>query len=169
MSVALNLSAVQLFKQDIASDIRRLLDTFGLESTQLEFEVTETAALNHVSSAMEKLAALREMGIKVAIDDFGTGYSSLALATGLPSDSLKIDISFVAGMLSRPSDAAAVNATVALAHSLGKLAIAEGVETEEQRIHLLNLNCDQAQGYLFARPLPAADLLAWKSSRPPAS
>lgn len=165
VSIALNLSAVQLFKQDIAGDINRLLDMFGLEPTQLEFEVTETAALNHVSLAMDKLAALRAMGIKVAIDDFGTGYSSLALATGLPSDSLKIDISFVAGMLSKPNDAAAVNATIALAHSLGKLAIAEGVETEEQRIHLQNLNCDQAQGYLFARPLPAADLLAWTMAR----
>lgn len=162
VSIALNLSAVQLFKQDIASDMRRLLEMFDLRSDQVELEITETAALDHVSSAMEKLAALRAMGIRVAIDDFGTGYSSLALATGLPSDSLKIDISFVAGMLSKPNDAAAVNATIALAHSLGKLAIAEGVETEEQRVHLLNLNCDQAQGYLFSRPLPAADLLNWK-------
>ncbi|MDF1720054.1 MAG: EAL domain-containing protein [Minwuia sp.] len=165
VSIALNLSAIQLFKQDIAADIQRLLERYELAPAQLEFEVTETAALNHVSSAMEKLAALRDMGIKVAIDDFGTGYSSLALATGLPSDSLKIDLSFVAGMLSSPTDAAAVNATIALAHSLGKLAIAEGVETDEQRVHLLNLNCDQAQGYLFSRPLPAADVLAWQIAR----
>lgn len=165
VSIALNLSAVQLFKQDIVGDMRRLLDMFDLQACEVELEITETTALNHVSSAMEKLAALRAMGIKVAIDDFGTGYSSLALATGLPSDSLKIDISFVAGMLTKPNDAAAVNATIALAHSLGKVAIAEGVETEEQRDHLQNLNCDQAQGYLFSRPLPAADLLNWHIAR----
>ena len=165
VSIALNLSAIQLLKQDIASNIRLLLDQYDLNPNQLEFEITETAAVGHVSLAMEKLSALREMGIKVAIDDFGTGYSSLALATGLPSDSLKIDISFVTGMLSKPTDAAAVNATIALAHSLGKIAIAEGVETEEQRLHLLHRNCDQAQGYLFSRPLPAADLLAWKIAR----
>lgn len=165
VSIALNLSAVQLFKQDIVGDMRRLLDMFNLQAREVELEITETTALNHVSSAMEKLAALRAMGIKVAIDDFGTGYSSLALATGLPSDSLKIDISFVAGMLTKQNDAAAVNATIALAHSLGKLAIAEGVETEEQRNHLQDLNCDQAQGYLFSRPLPAEDLLNWHIAR----
>jgi len=131
----------------------------------LELEITETAALTNLDAAVEQLGVLRARGVKVAIDDFGTGYSSLALATRLPADCLKIDMSFVSGMLTNSANAAAVDTTITLAHSLGMKAVAEGVETWEQLVYLRDRGCDQAQGYLFAKPAPRADMLAWNTAR----
>ena len=159
--VALNLSAVQLRQLDLVPNLSKLLRDFSLPPSVIELEVTETAAMENLALAVEQLTQLRAYGIRVSIDDFGTGYSSLKLATTLPADALKIDMSFVSGMLERASDAAAVEATTTLAHSLGMIAVAEGVESAEQLAYLRERNCDQAQGYLIARPLPRDDILDW--------
>lgn len=161
VSIAVNLSAVQLQQHDLVADVSRLLDRYGIDPAQLELEVTETAALRNLELATAQLANLRALGVKIAIDDFGTGYSSLSLATSLPSDCLKIDRSFVSGMISKSPDAAAVSATITLAHSLNLKAVAEGVETPEELDYLRARGCDQAQGYFIARPMPADDILAW--------
>ena len=111
--------------------------------------------------AAEVLDELKELGVGLAIDDFGTGYSSLTYARRLPADALKIDRSFVSGMGSDLRDHSIASAVIGLAHTLGILAIAEGVETEQQLAALRRDGCDYAQGYLWARPLAADDVVAW--------
>ena len=165
LTVAVNLSALQFKQSDLVGEVRRMLDRHAVDPTSLELEITETAALENLDLAICQLNKLRELGVSVAIDDFGTGYSSLALATSLPADCLKIDTSFVAGMLNNGANAAAVNSTIALASSLNIRTTAEGVETEEQLAYLRNRGCDEAQGYLFARPLPKQELKAWYEAR----
>ena len=165
MPLALNLSAVQLKQGNLVGDIQERLRFFGLSPLLQGLEITETAALENLELATHQLNKLRSLGISIAIDDFGTGYSSLALATSLPADYLKIDRSFVSGMLTNRADAAAVSSTVTLAKSLGISTIAEGVETEAQRRHLEKLNCDEAQGYLFAKPRSRDEILQWYESR----
>ncbi len=173
--VALNLSAIQLKQDDLAATILGLLDQFAVDPALLELEITETASMENLDLAMKHLSALRAKGVMISIDDFGTGYSSLALATSLPADRLKIDGSFVAGMLSGRAAAAAVDTTITLAHSLGMTVVAEGVETMEQLVYLAERHCDQAQGYLIARPASAEAMLAWRQAsasgdlRPPRS
>ena len=159
--IALNLSAIQLQQVDLVPWITDLLQRYALVPSRLELEVTETAALGNLSQATVQLNKLRELGLRIAIDDFGTGYSSLALATSLPADHLKIDSSFVANMLSDPANAAAIDVSITLAHSMGMNTVAEGVETEEQLTYLRDHHCDQAQGYFIARPLPLPGLLTW--------
>jgi EAL domain-containing protein (putative c-di-GMP-specific phosphodiesterase class I) len=106
---------------------------------------------------MESLHALHELGIQLALDDFGTGYSSLLSLRRFPVQFLKLDRSFVSGLGRNDSDTAIVGSVIQLAHSLGLLAVAEGVETEAQLSALGSLRCDRAQGYLWSRPLPAAE------------
>ena len=112
-------------------------------------------------AALAALTALRALGVGLAVDDFGTGYSSLTYLKQFPIDELKIDRSFVAGLGSDPGDSAIVASCVQLAHALGLRAVGEGVETETQRLALVNLGCDLAQGYHYARPLTADALRAW--------
>ncbi|NIA70695.1 EAL domain-containing protein [Pelagibius litoralis] len=161
VSMAVNLSALLLKRNDLVDEVRWLLDRHSLDPALLELEITETAALENLDIAICQLNKLRELGVTIAIDDFGTGYSSLALATSLPADCLKIDLSFVAGMLNNGANAAAVNSTITLAHSLGIRTVAEGVETEEQLTYLQRQGCDEAQGYFFAKPLPKDEILDW--------
>lgn len=163
--IALNLSALQLKQPDLVPWILDLLVKFSLDPAILELEITETAALENLSSAKTQLNKLRDHGLSISIDDFGTGYSSLALATSLPADCLKIDLSFVSGMLKNPADAAAVDTTITLAHSLGMRTVAEGVETEEQLAYLRDHACNEAQGYLFTKPIPADEILRWYEAR----
>ncbi len=165
MPLALNLSAVQLKQENLVGDIQDRLRLSGLQPSILALEITETAALENLEIATEQLNKLRSLGISIAIDDFGTGYSSLALATSLPADCLKIDMSFVRGMLKTRADAAAVESTITLARSLGMSTVAEGVETAEQRLYLSKQNCDEAQGYFFAKPLPKDEILRWHEAR----
>ncbi|HZX25555.1 MAG TPA: EAL domain-containing protein [Telluria sp.] len=158
MHVAVNVSARQFARADFARGVLAVLEETGLPPHLLELEITESLMMHDVGRAVQTLAALKKVGVKLSIDDFGTGYSSLAYLRHFPLDFLKIDQSFVAAMLSDPSGAAIVRAIITLGHSLGFAIIAEGVETEEQRAHLRAGGCNEMQGYLFSRPVPADDI-----------
>lgn len=121
----------------------------------LELEITETALLNDPDRAGEQLRQLAESGFSLAIDDFGTGYSSLAMLHSLPLDKLKIDRFFVERLGNDDADLAIVKATIVMAKELGLMTLAEGVETAEQLRMLQSLGCDQFQGFLLGRPMPA--------------
>src|SRR5205085_2574374 len=119
--------------------------------------LTESSIMHDRMGAISTLRELRQMGVRVAIDDFGAGYSSLAYLKHLPIDVLKIDQTFIRDMTTDPNDAAIIMAIIMLAHSLKLKVIAEGVETEEHLRFLRLLRCDEMQGYLFSKPLPAAE------------
>ena len=133
-----------------------LLDT-GLPAQVLELEVTESLALQSVSSTLGTLHECKSLGVKLAMDDFGTGYSSLSYLKRYPLNALKIDQSFVRNITQDAGDAAITRAIVAMAHSFGMSVIAEGVETTEQLEFLRTLGCEEFQGYLFRRPVPARE------------
>lgn len=153
LPISVNLSALQLKQGGLQRFIEQLLTTYRISPSALELEITETSAMQNLPLASSQLQTLRDMGVKVAIDDFGTGYSSLALATKLPADQIKIDQSFVSGVLETATDTAAVNATVILAHSLDMSVVAEGVETMRQLDYLSDIGCNAAQGYLIGHPM----------------
>jgi diguanylate cyclase len=124
----------------------------------LDIEITESMLMHDLELSIRKLSQLREAGLGVAIDDFGTGYSSLRLLAKLPVDTLKIDKSFVQSIADTPNVATLVATVVSLARAFNMKTVAEGVETAEQLQKLRHIKCDQAQGYLFSRPVPAADV-----------
>jgi diguanylate cyclase (GGDEF)-like protein len=164
--VAVNMSLQQFQQQAVEDVTARILRSTGLDPTLLELEVTESLAMHDQRSVHGALADLREMGVTCSIDDFGTGYSGLSHLTQMPIDKLKIDKSFVA-TIDAEREAPIVVAVVALAHGLGLSVVAEGVETAAQLERLLELGCDEMQGYLFARPMDAGrfeDLLAREST-----
>ena len=156
--VAVNLSAHQLRNPALVSHIARALQHHGLQDGELEIEITESVAMSDPEGAIEKLRALRALGVTLAIDDFGTGYSSLAYLKKLPIQVLKLDREFVRDIETDENDAAISAATLALAlaHSLGLKVVAEGIETEGQDRFLRAHGCDLLQGYLFRRPEPAS-------------
>jgi len=161
MRVAINLSAQHMRQRDLASRIASALARYRIDPTRLTCEITESLAMEHTQATQATFAALGEAGVHLSIDDFGTGYSSLAYLRKLPASEIKIDRSFVMD-LERSADARAiVDAVVKLAHALGKRVVAEGVETMRQRRILTELGCDELQGFLFAKPMSAQDLLAW--------
>ncbi|HEV7914981.1 MAG TPA: EAL domain-containing protein [Albitalea sp.] len=140
--------------------VLELLERYEIAGNQLELELTERTLSDANPAVIERLQALRRQGISVAIDDFGTGYSNLSYLTRLPLDCLKLDLSFVQGATSNPSDAMVARMTCELARALKLRVVVEGIETEGQRQFFTNLRCDLAQGYHFARPLEAADATA---------
>jgi diguanylate cyclase (GGDEF)-like protein/PAS domain S-box-containing protein len=154
--VAVNLTAREFQHPDLAEEVAAALTAAGLEARWLRLEITESLAMRDVAATITTLAALQALGVQVALDDFGTGYSSLAYLKRLPVDTLKIDKDFIDGLGIGEEDTAIVTAIIALAHTLGLVVIAEGVETVAQTDRLRALGCDLAQGYHFARPLPAA-------------
>lgn len=157
--VAINISALQLGAEhpSLAELLAGALQAYDLMPQNLELEITETALLNDPGRAGEQLRQLAESGFSLAIDDFGTGYSSLAMLHSLPLDKLKIDRFFVDRLGNDDADLAIVKATIVMAKELGLMTLAEGVETREQLRMLQNLGCDQFQGYLLGRPMPADD------------
>lgn len=159
LQVAVNCSPHQFRRNDLVSTVAETLAEAGLPATCLELEITENVIIQHTEQTVGRLAALNGMGVRLSVDDFGTGYSSLSYLKRFPIDSLKIDQSFVRDVTSDPDDAAIVTAIVAMAHSLGLVVSAEGVESREQLAFLKRLDCDRAQGFLFSRPLPAEELL----------
>jgi diguanylate cyclase (GGDEF)-like protein/PAS domain S-box-containing protein len=160
LRLAVNLSARQCHGPGLLPHLDRLLHSHGIDPALLELEITESAAMQDPERSRALLNELRSRGIKVAIDDFGTGYSSLSYLKLFEIDRIKIDRGFVKDIESDPNDAVIVAATIALAHSLGLEVIAEGVETQAQRDFLRAKQCDEAQGYLFARPMPVAQFEA---------
>lgn len=156
LRLALNLSARQCHDDNLLPTIDRLLLEHGISAAMLELEITESAAMQDPEQTAALLRQLRLRGINVAIDDFGTGYSSLSYLKVFAIDRIKIDRSFVKDIETDPNDAVIVNATITLAHSLGLEVIAEGVETRPQADFLHAHGCDEAQGFLFAKPLPLA-------------
>jgi len=168
MRVAINLSVHQLREDDLVARIRAALQRHGVEPSQLLCEITESVAMEDIATTQRAFDELRRLGVYLSIDDFGTGYSSLSYLRRLPAQQLKIDRSFVNDLETSGDARAIVDAVVHLAHALGLRVVAEGVETAGQRDILLGFGCDELQGYFFARPMPAADLLAWALRRAPA-
>jgi diguanylate cyclase (GGDEF)-like protein/PAS domain S-box-containing protein len=164
LDVAVNVSARQFREPDFVADICARLKAGNLGAGRLKIEITESMLLEDIEQTIDTMLALKQAGVTFALDDFGTGYSSLYYVKRLPLDQLKIDQSFVRDILTDPNDAAICRAIIALGRSLGLLTIAEGVETEAQQAFLIDEGCDGAQGYLYARPMPEADVLAWMRS-----
>jgi diguanylate cyclase (GGDEF)-like protein len=150
--MAVNVSAIQLRKQDFAEVIGRILAANA--GASLELEITESMIMEQVDRSIAALKQIRALGVTVAIDDFGTGYCSLSYVAKLPVNSLKIDRTFIVGMTESLDGLAIVSSMIALAHSLKLKVVAEGVETEAQEQQLRLLACDEAQGYLFGKPAP---------------
>ncbi|RQO83614.1 EAL domain-containing protein [Acidovorax sp. FJL06] len=170
MPLSINIAAQHLQQPGFASWMAQCLARHPKVPTHLvEIEITESAALYDLAAAATTLTELRAMGVAVSLDDFGTGYSSLTYLRRLPMDTLKIDQSFVHGMMGDPGDLAIVQGVIGLARSFGYRVIAEGVETVEQGQMLLQLGCTQAQGYCIARPMPLDDFIGWTPGwQPPA-
>ncbi|BCK87882.1 regulator of RpoS [Sideroxyarcus emersonii] len=158
--IAVNLSAMQFRQPDFASLVLGIMRESGLEPALgvIELELTETVLMHNSAGTLDTLRKLHEAGMRLSIDDFGTGYSSLSYLKRFPINSLKIDQSFVQDLPVNPDDEAIVAAIIALGRSLGLGLIAEGVETEEQLARLRRMGCNQMQGYLFSRPVPAAEM-----------
>ncbi|WP_342619322.1 EAL domain-containing protein [Rhodoferax sp. GW822-FHT02A01] len=153
--IAVNVSALQLRNRTFFDEVRVLIEGHTQAETGLELEITESLIMEDVKHSIISLQAIRALGLTIAIDDFGTGFSSLSYLSKLPVDSLKIDRSFVSDMTLTPEGLALVSTIINLAHALKLKVVAEGVETEEQARLLRLLNCDEIQGYLFSKPVPA--------------
>lgn len=156
--MSVNLSAQMVDKPDLVSNFANIVNRRGIDPALLTVEVTETSSLRNRPAACQNLTKLRELGFRLSIDDFGTGEASLAYLADLPSDELKIDRRFVSRITSSPRDATIVANTIALAHALGQLVVAEGIENPETLAMLREMGCDLAQGYHLGRP-QAFDLL----------
>ena len=153
-----NISARQLQRPGLDGAVRRALAASGLSPCALELEITESSVMLDPQHARSVLQSLRDLGVQLSIDDFGTGYSSLAYLKRLPLDRLKIDRSFIHGISTDDDDATIVETIIVMTHKLGLRVIAEGVETLEQRLQLVRQGCDEMQGFLLARPVPASEL-----------
>ena len=160
--MAVNLSPRQFKDPELVQNIIRALDETGMPPDLLELEVTESMMMHDIETAVEKLGAIRKLGVRLAIDDFGTGYSSLSQLKRFPIDTLKVDRSFIRDIPQDMEDIAITEAIIALGKSLGVTVVAEGVETPEQQAFLETRACHEMQGYVFSRPVPPeafADLL----------
>jgi len=153
MTISVNLSAIQLQDPGLLDDVQQAIWTSGLDPQRLQLEITESVVMQEPEATIVKLTALKNLGIELAVDDFGTGYSSLAYLKRFPVDVLKIDRAFVSGLEHGDHDSAIVQTVVSLARTLGLRTTAEGIEEHSQWARLLELGCDQGQGFLFARPL----------------
>ena len=156
--VAVNLSARQFHSDSLVDDLVDSMQLYGVSPSEIEVELTESVLMSDPERANAVLQRLHGMGVRIAIDDFGTGYSSLSYLKRFPAQMVKIDRSFIRGLPDDRDDAAITQAVIAMAHSLGLMVVAEGVESGEQLALLERLGCDEAQGYLLGRPMPAAEL-----------
>ncbi|MGE0383279.1 MAG: EAL domain-containing protein [Gammaproteobacteria bacterium] len=156
--VAVNLSARQCARSDVVEMVAGILRTTGLAPRYLELELTETVAMAEPERMVPLLRGLRDMGVALAIDDFGTGYSSMSYLQRFPVDKLKLDLSFVRGIVVEPESLVIAESIIALAHALRLRVVAEGVETQAQLALLAARGCDQMQGYFFSRPVPADEV-----------
>ncbi len=166
LGVSVNLSARSLHSPRLTEIVERALKAAAADPASLTLEITESAIMLDPAGAENTLAMLREMGIRLSIDDFGTGYTSLASIKRLPVDEIKIDKSFVSGMLSDQRDAMIVRSIIEFGHNFGHKVVAEGVETQEMYDFLASIGCDQAQGYFISRPQECQQLKGWFAVSP---
>lgn len=159
VAVSVNASARSIVRADFAGEVVAALEARGVPASRLVVEVTETALLTDPDRAREVLARLSGAGVRVSIDDFGQGHTSLGYLANLPIDELKIDRGFVTGMSSDHAHAAIVQSLIELGHNLSMRVVAEGIESPDELAALRELECDLAQGYLIARPMPLDALL----------
>ena len=163
--IAMNVSAAQFLRGDLAADIKGILEEFEVEPELLEIELTESLLMENTEQSWQQLRLLKETGVRIAVDDFGTGYSSLSYLHWLPLDRLKIDKSFVQQVTSGGSNSI-VRAIIELGKNLGLCVVAEGVETEEQYQELIKMNCELLQGFLFSKPEPAGEIARFFEPNP---
>jgi EAL domain-containing protein (putative c-di-GMP-specific phosphodiesterase class I) len=161
VTLAFNISPVQLKDPGLGLRVLGILGEAGLTPNRLELEITESALVRDLDAAQQVLGALRDAGVRIALDDFGTGYSSLYHLRNFKIDKIKIDRSFVLNMGSERESAEIVNALVGLGHGLGLTITAEGIEEGAQEAKLLTQGCEQGQGYLFGRAVPAEQTAAF--------
>ena len=161
LQLSVNVSALQFRQDNFVDQIRRLIEETAIDPTRLKLELTESMILDDITTAINKIQTLRELGVSFSMDDFGTGYSSLAYLTRLPIDELKIDQSFVAKLPGARNDQIIVETIITMGRNLGLRIVAEGVETETQRDFLEEHGCHSFQGYLFSRPLPLPELMSF--------
>ncbi|MGH9667587.1 MAG: putative bifunctional diguanylate cyclase/phosphodiesterase, partial [Bryobacteraceae bacterium] len=159
--VCVNVSPLQFCRPDFAGRTIAAIQEFEIDPSQLELEITEGVIMQNVDAALVHMNRLREIGVQFAIDDFGTGHSSLAYLQKLPIQRIKIDRSFIKDITKASERPALVVNIIRLAHALGVPAIVEGIETLEQAIALTAMGCEEAQGYLFSKPLLGQELFHW--------
>ena len=160
LRIGVNLSPSQFRTGDLGSAVAQALAGTGLSPTNLELEVTEDILLHDEQGALNTFQNIQELGVRIVFDDFGTGFASLSYLKKFPLDGLKIDSSFVFGLLANPDDAAIVSSTIGLSRQLGLSVIAEGIEDRATADLLLRMGCAEGQGYFFGRPMPARDFEA---------
>jgi EAL domain-containing protein (putative c-di-GMP-specific phosphodiesterase class I) len=163
--VSLNISAQDLLERDLPDLVGQGLSTWGVSPDRLVLEITETTAMENNVHLHENLALLRRLGVRLSIDDFGTGYSSLARLKILPVDEIKIDVSFVRDMTRSAQDERIVRSVIDLAHHLGMVVVAEGVENRETMDRLAEFGCDLVQGFFISPPLPAGEFARFMERR----
>ena len=161
VSVAVNVSPIQFRQRGFRQRLLRIVEAAAIDPACLQLEVTESTVMENVDEVIDALKDIKSLGVRIALDDFGTGYSSLGLLTSLPLDKIKIDQSFVRRIESEESSVAVTRAIIALGSSLKLQVVGEGIENEAALNHLRAIGCDQAQGYLISRPLPADDFVDW--------
>jgi EAL domain-containing protein (putative c-di-GMP-specific phosphodiesterase class I)/CheY-like chemotaxis protein len=164
-TLSLNVCPTLLDDPEFAGSLARALLGAGATPEEVVLEITESAAARNEGAALENLARLRMRGFELSIDDFGTGHSSLAKLVRTPFSEVKIDRDFVIRLTTEPAARTLVESIISIARRLGLRTVAEGIETEEQRELLVDLNCDMGQGYLFARPMAASDWLQWMQGK----
>jgi EAL domain-containing protein (putative c-di-GMP-specific phosphodiesterase class I) len=160
LPISVNVSAVQFQQQDFVHTVTSILERTGLPAKQLELEVTESLLMQDTLQLVDRVLQLKAFGISISIDDFGTGYSSLAYLKRFAVDRLKVDRSFIVDLRDGTDDAAIACTIIVLGHTLNLRVVAEGVETAEQAVFLRDNGCDEAQGYLFSRPVNASEFEA---------
>ncbi len=158
MVLSLNISAIQYKRPDFVSHLLEILEKYKVNPKDIELEITESVLIDDFDQVVAKLHTLKEYGIKISLDDFGTGYSSLSYLKGLPIDTLKIDKSFVDTIIQDESTQVITESIVSMVKKLGFETVAEGVETEEQYEYLKKIDCDNIQGFLLGKPMPAEEI-----------
>lgn len=158
LRISVNVSAHNLEEEDFASRLAAALELRALAPDAVELEFTESALIRNGERVMAQLKTIRAMGVEIAIDDFGTGYSTFAYLKAMPASTVKLDQSFIRNVVDNPRDQLLVSSMISMAHGLGYRTVAEGVETAEVRSFLSKAGCDELQGYLISRPVPAVIL-----------
>ncbi len=161
IDVAVNVSARDFRDSNMLETVTEAIRLTGLDPSYLDIEITESVLMKNVDTAVRVLLSIRDMGVRVSIDDFGTGYSSLSYLKRFPIDAVKIDRSFVKDITTNPDDSAIAGAVLGMSHAMNLRVVAEGVETREQLDHLASLGCDEMQGYLVSKPVPAEEFEAF--------